>query len=323
MIFDLADGEYVINFYNYASPYYTIERESELRDFNDVVYKGTARNILGRGETNGDFTNAYKFFRVWSDYIAWYKPDDVDVFVVSDFTPSGNHAATVTLTKQGVKYIPANTGVILAMKTDKNSLKGGMRYAQIPSSQLSNNTAYNNAWMQMTPYVEPGENTITLPTGKESLLLPLYESRTLDRYETSNNNEYANYLFGFYRANKVVANYSGNNEDFLLGFWQTTGSGTTYANSAFLQITRSDADALGVGASYTVSENGQHAPAFMLSFEDPIDPTVTGIVDVDKDVTSPTYKAVNDNWYTIEGVRISAPTTKGIYIHGGKKVIVR
>ena len=72
-----------------------------------------------------------------------------------------------------------------------------------------------------------------------------------------------------------------------------------------------------------MSENGQHAPAFMLSFEDPIDPTVTGIVDVDKDVTSPTYKAVNDNWYTIEGVRISAPTTKGIYIHGGKKVIVR
>ncbi len=328
IIFDLPDMDgttprtYVINFYNYGvNSYYTIEREAELRDFNDVKYNGTTRTIKGRGD--------YKFFRVWSDYIAWNKPDDVDVFVVTGFNPSGTNydkdlktlTATATLTPlTDIKYIPAKTGVILAMKTDKNSLKGGMYYTPAKSG-----TEYNNAWMQMTPYVDPGAG-ITLDGGKTSQLLPLYESKEISRYETVNSTEYANYLFGFYRASKVVSNYvsnGGGTEDFLLGFWQVASSGSTYANSAFLQITRDDANKLGVGAYYTESEGGSSAPAFMLLFEDPVDPTVTGIVDVDKDVTSPTYKAVDDNWYTIQGVRIDAPTTKGIYIHGGKKVIVR
>ena len=322
IIFDLPNGTYVINFYNYGeNSYYTIEREAELRDFNDVKYNGTTRTIKGRGD--------YKFFRVWSDYIAWNKPDDVDVFVVTGFNPSGTNynkelntlTATATLTPlTDINYIPAKTGVILAMKTDKNSLKGGMYYTPAKSG-----TEYNNAWMQMTPYVDPGAG-ITLDGGKTSQLLPLYESKEISRYETVNSTEYANYLFGFYRASKVVSNYvsnGGGTEDFLLGFWQVASSGSTYANSAFLQITRDDANKLGVGAYYTESEGGSSAPAFMLLFEDPVDPTVTGIVDVDKDVTSPTYKAVDDNWYTIQGVRIDAPTTKGIYIHGGKKVIVR
>ena len=309
IIFDLPDGYYTINFYDYGeNSYYTIEREAELRDFKNVHYTSGStnedRNIIGRGD--------YQFFRVWSDYIAWNKPDDVDVFVVTEFTKTGNRAATITLTKQeDIKYIPANTGVILAMKTDENSLKGGMYY-----KTAENTTAYNNAWMQMTPYEKP-DATVT----DKGVLTPLYEAKNLQRYNSVT--QKYNYLFGFYRANKVNSTYSGPNNDFYLGFWLTTGVGSTYANSAFLQIDKDVAEALGLGASYNATPNATGAPAFLLSFEDDEDPTVTGIVDVDKDVTSPTYKAVNDNWYTIQGVRIDAPTTKGIYIHGGKKVIVR
>lgn len=316
IIFDLPDGEYTINFFNYGeNSYYTIEREAELRDFNDVVYKGTERTILGRG--------GYNFFRVWSDYIAWNKPEDVDVYVVTNFSPSGGanedfdwHAASITLTKQNINYIPANTGVILAMKTDKNSLKGGMYYDEVKDADKATNTGYNNAWMQMTPYTEPGATV-----DNKGVLIPLYQATNLQRYEGEGSEEKANYLFGFYRANRVIANYDGDQEDFLLGFWQTTGVGNTYPNSAFLQLTRAQSDALGVGASYTVSEGGSGAPAFMLLFDDSGSDTVTGITDVN--VQTPAQQLTNDHWYTLEGVRISAPTTKGIYIHGGKKVIVR
>lgn len=31
----------------------------------------------------------------------------------------------------------------------------------------------------------------------------------------------------------------------------------------------------------------------------------------------------NDAWYTITGIRINKPTQAGLYIHNGKKVIIR
>ena len=34
-------------------------------------------------------------------------------------------------------------------------------------------------------------------------------------------------------------------------------------------------------------------------------------------------EAISDTWYTLSGQRISRPTTKGIYIHNGRKVILR
>jgi len=31
----------------------------------------------------------------------------------------------------------------------------------------------------------------------------------------------------------------------------------------------------------------------------------------------------NDEWYTLNGQRISKPTKKGLYIHNGKKVVIK
>ena len=325
VIFDLADGEYVINFYNYASPYYTIERKGEMRDYNEVIYKNQRRYILGRGETGTgnhdqrDFTNAYKHFCVWSDYIAWNKPDDVDVYALTAFTPSGSHTATVTLTKQDISYIPAKKAVILAMKTDKNSLNGGMVYDAVKPADLLNNTGFNRVIMDMTPYATP-DATLATGVGVEQFK-PLYESTELKRYDDATNT--ANYLFGFYHANHVVAGNTYDNADFLLGFWQTTGNGSTYPNSGFLQLTREQADMLGVGAQGVVpTQNGAGAPAFLLLFEDEDSSVVTGIRDLDAEVSN-VKDSADDHWYTLSGVRIAQPTAKGIYIHGGKKVIVR
>ncbi len=322
--FDLPNGEYVINFYNYASPYYTIERKGEMRDYDYVIYKNQRRYILGRGETGTgnhdqrDFTNAYKHFCVWSDYIAWNKPDDVDVYALTAFSPSGSHTATVTLSKQNISYIPAKKAVILAMKTDKDKLKGGMVYDAVTDAEKPNNTGFNKVIMDMTPYSDPSANLNGV--GVEQFK-PLYESTELKRYDDATNT--ANYLFGFYHANHVVAGNTFDNADFLLGFWQTTGNGSTYPNSGFLQLTREQADMLGVGAQGVVpTQNGAGAPAFLLLFDDEDPSIVTGIRDLDAEVSN-VKDSADDHWYTLSGVRIAQPTAKGIYIHGGKKVIVR
>lgn len=165
--FDLPTGWYYVNFYENKSgkPYYTIERQIDLRDFNDVKYSNGGiveqRNILYRGD--------YNFFRVWSDHIAWTKPDDIDVFVVTNFSIDQNGQATAVLTKQTGNYIPAKTGVILASTETKSSFSGGIVYKEALSG-----TSYNTAWMDMTPADAPA----TTYSGT-TMLTPLYNATNL------------------------------------------------------------------------------------------------------------------------------------------------
>lgn len=305
--FDLPTGWYYVNFYENTNgtPYYTIEKQIDIRDFNEVKYKnGTideTRNIKGR--------NGYNFFRVWSDHIAWTKPADIDVFVVTAFSVDETTGqATVTLAKQNNDYIPAKTGVILASADTKNSFSGGGVYKPAVSG-----TAYNTAWIDMTPAAAPA----TTYSGT-SKLTPLYEATNLQRFINEGGTDYANYLFGFYRCKKINSCYSGADNDFDLGFWLTTGVGNTYANSAFLRILKSDAEKMGVGTSYTMTSSSP-APAFYLVFEEEPEPIITGIKEIEKTLEGP----ASDKWYTLEGVRVAAPSTKGFYIHGGKKFIIK
>ena len=317
MTFDLPSGWYYVNFYpNAATPYYTIEHSIELRDFKDVYYgtKGTGevRNVQGR--------NNYNFLRVWSDHIAWNKPDNIDVFVVSAFDRNTEtHVTTATLKKLDVNYIPAKTGVILGCKLSKDNLTSGLVYdnaATLAWDNGENVNYYNTLTAELTPYSAPS----TSYSG-ESKLIPLYSETSLKRFSDDTGigtgDGYANYLFGFYRCKKYQKNYTGNDNDFQMGFWLTTGVGNTYANSAYLRILKSDAEKMGVGTTYAMT-SGAGAPAFYLVFVDAPEPVVTGI----KEVQKVRGVVANDGWYTLQGVRTAKPTQRGIYIYNGKKVIV-
>ena len=317
MTFDLPTGWYYVNFYpNAGTPYYTIEHSMELRDFNDVYYRsaaGTAekRNVQGR--------NDYNFLRVWSDHIAWNKPDNIDVFVVSAFNHDAtSHTTTATLKKLDINYIPAKTGVILGCKLSKDNLTSGLVYndaATLAYTKGENVNYYNTLTAELTPYSAAS----TSYTGA-SQLIPLYSETSLKRFSDQTGigegEGYANYLFGFYRCKKYKQNYSGNNNDFDLGFWLTTGNGTTYANSAFLHLTKAQAEDLGVGTTYDTSAS---APAFMLLFDESDDNVITGISDI---TTAKGNSVASQGWYTLQGVRTAKPTQRGIYIYNGKNVIV-
>ena len=321
MTFDLPSGWYYVNFYpNADTPYYTIEHSMELRDFNDVYYRtaGIAekRNVKGR--------NGYNFLRVWSDHIAWNKPDNIDVFVVSAFDRNTEtHVTTATLKKLDVDYIPAKTGVILGCKLSKNNLTSGLVYDNAATLAYTNTEEdvnyYNTLTAELTPYSTP---STTSP--EESKLIPLYEATNLQRFSDDtgigSGEGYANYLFGFYRCKKYKQNYSGNDNDFDMGFWLTTGIGKTYANSAFLHLTKEEAEDLGVGTAYDLpSASAAFAPAFMLLFDESDDNVITGISDI---TTSKGNSVASQGWYTLQGVRTPKPTQRGIYIYNGKKVIV-
>lgn len=315
--FDLPTGWYYVNFYENSggTPYYTIERQMDLRDFNDVYYRsaaGTAeqRNVNGR--------NDYNFLRVWSDHIAWNKPDNIDVFVVSAFDHNAEtHVTTATLKKLDTNYIPAKTGVILGCKLSKDNLTSGLVYndaATLAYNKGENVNYYNTLSAELTPY-----SAASTSYSGESQLIPLYSETSLKRFSDETGigtgEGYANYLFGFYRCKKYK-NYTGNDNDFDMGFWLTTGNGTTYANSAFLHLTKAQAEDLGVGTAYNTSAS---APAFMLLFDESDDNVITGISDI---TTAKGNSVAPQGWYTLQGVRTAKPTQRGIYIYNGKKVIV-
>lgn len=319
MYFDLPTGWYYVNFYpNAATPYYTIEHSMELRDFNDVYYgtkeTGEVRNVLGR--------NDYNFLRVWSDHIAWNKPDNIDVFVVSAFGHDAEtHETTATLKNLDINYIPANTGVILGCKLSKDNLTSGLVYdnaATLAWDKGEYVNYYNTLTAELTPYSAPSTSY-----DGTSKLIPLYEETSLQRFSdetgTGTGEGYANYLFGFYRCKKYQQNYSGNDNDFQMGFWLTTGKGTTYANSAFLHLTKAQAEDLGVGTAYDTSAPAASAPAFMLLFDESDDNVITGISDI---TTAKGNSVASQGWYTLQGVRTAKPTQRGIYIYNGKKVVV-
>ena len=318
MTFDLPTGWYYVNFYpNAGKPYYTIEHSMELRDFNEVYYRaaGTAeqRNVKGR--------NDYNFLRVWSDHIAWNKPDNIDVFVVSAFNHDAtSHTTTATLTKLNVNYIPAKTGVILGCKLSKDNLTSGLVYNDAATSAWEkgeNVNYYNTLTAELTPY-----SAASTSYSGESKLIPLYNETSLQRFSDKTGigtgEGYANYLFGFYRCKKYQKNYTGDPNDFQMGFWLTTGKGTTYANSAFLHLTKAQAEDLGVGTAYDNIESAS-APAFMLLFDESDDNVITGISDI---TTAKGNSVASQGWYTLQGVRTAKPTQRGIYIYNGKKVIV-
>lgn len=324
ILFDLPSGWYYVNFYpNAATPYYTIEHSMELRDFNEVYYRsaavpaGEVRIVNGR--------NDYNFLRVWSDHIAWNKPDNIDVFVVSEFGHNAEtHVTTATLKKLDVDYIPAKTGVILGCKLSKDNLTSGLVYdnaATLAWNKGGYVNYYNTLTAELTPYSVPS----TSYTAGESKLIPLYSETSLQRFSDKTGigtgDGYANYLFGFYRCKKYKQNYPGKDNDFDMGFWLTTGEGKTYANSAFLHLTKEEAEDLGVGTVYDTSASASKAfaPAFMLLFDESDDNVITGISDI---TTAKGNSVASQGWYTLQGVRIPKPTQRGIYIYNGKKVVV-
>lgn len=307
--------------------YYTISenRELELRDFNDVVYKSldNKRTIWLRGN--------YQYFRTWSSYKAWKISKDIDIFVV-DGKNVENGVVKFSLKKISAdpKYltdpntadnvIPSNTGVILATKKTaedvaNSAVDGGAEVR--PRASL---TSYNT---MVVPMQEYGSTTATTDYEGENLLKPLITARVVPTMEHTTYNkvedDYYNYLFGFYRAQKVSDDKKYKENDFLLGFWISNGKGTFYSNSAYLPVAKADAEKMNLGVSYEDlnTNEAKKVPALFFDFAN-----VGGTTGINEVVNQST-KLNDGKYYTLSGQQVEKPTAGGIYIHNGRKFVVK
>ena len=141
--------------------------------------------------------------------------------------------------------------------------------------------------------------------------------------------ENVNYLFGFYHAihglglDNAIDKQGYNQNDYLLGFWISNGKGLTYANSSYLPIKKEIAEKLNLGTSNDFSAlqnqsgSAKKIPALFFDFG-AVDNDVTGIQGVVESKT-----VLDGKYYTLSGQQVEHPTVGGIYIHNGKKYVIK
>lgn len=329
IIWNRPDGTWVVRlyFYTYSEDgvtpktdyYYTIseKKELDLRDFSDVVYKteGNVRNILLRGD--------YKYFRSWSSSKPWKISKDVDIFIVNAMDNNSDGTVSFSLKKISASttdnVIPAGTGVILATKKDADVIDGGGVFHARPNF-MSHNTL-------TIPLEEYNASATTVDYGP-NLLETIITPRVVSTSDETN----INYLFGYYHAITGTGNsinpetgktYEPN--DFLMGFWISNGKGLYPSNSAYLPVPKAKAEKLNLGVKYDYKNfdtnpgsGAKKIPALFFDFAK-VGSGTTGI----NEVVNQNSKLNDGKYYTLSGQQVEKPTAGGIYIHNGRKFVVK
>ena len=329
IIWNRPEGTWVVRlyFYTYSDDgvnpktdyYYTIseKKELDLRDFSDVVYKteGNDRNILLRGD--------YKYFRSWSSSKPWKISDDVDIFIVNAMDNTDGKTVSFSLKKisasSEANVIPAGIGVILATKKDAEGIAGGGVFHARPNL-MSHNT--------LTIPLEEYNASATTVDYDENILQPILTPRVIPTSDETN----INYLFGYYHAItgtgdgiNPATNKKYNKKDFLMGFWISNGKGLYPSNSAYLPVPKAKAEKLNLGVKYDYKNfdtnpgtGAKKIPALFFDFAK-VGSGTTGI----NEVVNQSTKLNDGKYYTLSGQQVEKPTAGGIYIHNGRKFVVK
>lgn len=309
-------GEPVTDYYYTISPC----KDLELRDCVNIVYKSENNVRVIKNVGN------YKFLRTWSDGDAWMVSKDIDIYVVDALTPDKDKNAVTIHLKQldskdkSGKYnvIPANTGVILGTTKEAKDIEGGAVFHERTSL-----TSLNTIVVPMLAY-NASEDETTEPK-VTSLLEKLIHAQVVPTFKTNETTGKVtySYLFGAAKGKSVGIDCENDN-DFFMGFWISNGKGNFYSNSCYLPIDKETADILKVGTQnnqfYTDPVTGNAAkmvPGVIFDFAN-----VGGTTGINEVVNQST-KLNDGKYYTLSGQQVEKPTAGGIYIHNGRKFVVK
>jgi hypothetical protein len=216
--------------------------------------------------------------------------------------------------------VPANTGILVHYNTETQGNSGVLmlNYAKDKETpcydaQLEPDNKYQKGDKEYTNYLRK--------INKETLFINNLE------VDASNNPTYRNFFFGNVDQLDASANYWGTDYEKVIHNYKSQFQGWMFLRSE--------------PGSYTVNNKAYlHLPASLTSstsdFSDRVDESksydarMMGIVITDDDeatavkgmATSPSA-VVADGFYTLQGQKVSVPNEKGIYIHNGRKIIVK
>lgn len=336
MYFNRPAGEWTIRFYirtlldesgnNYKAVYaYTIT--------------GSASNDVILTYCNGQFIRTYSNNKAMNPV-----DDNVKIYEVyrydkpAEETEPGkvdNIYAKGTVHLRRLNYIPANVGVVLigvapAGTYNENDQLAFSLLERTEDSEIAPADSCK-LWRNADTYIQHGDkwNNYLVPT------VQAFNNLGNAYVDKSGKITYRYFgLSNYYRTKYHQSIKDTDTQNDYLGFFRLTSNGKSGANKAYLSIPANAEVGNGVGATYGyIDFNGQllenkfhdqyeaETPAkfanMAMIFDDLIEGNeTTGIKELETEV-------LNDNkYYNLQGIEVAYPV-KGIYIHNGKKVIVK
>lgn len=309
ILWTLPDGVYTLRFYNHEGNTSDVDHSKALYTIDkEVVLKNASSTFeVWNEDKTGKIEKTFEYggLRTFSDDCALMLPLGVKAYYANSID---EEKGKVILKEVADNIIPAHCPVIiydLSMKAGYNSL---------------GRTAVKT--INLCPV--PESYTEKLAAGEQNYLVDCYkENTTIQPIE----GEGQNAMYNYFMSNIVYLNGATVTTDAPLNFWKVR-AGTAKKNYTYLSVPKDirpvfytgEQNYVRPGASEDVA-NGKRSYCFILSFGDVDDDNVvTGITSVNTDDD----KVKDGNaWYTIQGIRIAAPKASGIYIHNGKKVILK
>lgn len=328
MIFNRPAGEWTIRLYI---------RTLETEEGNNYVAR-YAYTITGSESKDIDLTyRKDSFIRTYSNDKPMNPVDDnVKIYEVYRYKkPDGGDANNIykkgTVYLRRLKYVPANVGVVLIVEAPAGTYTDGQKKAfpllERTEESVKPDGDYREVWTKSDDYIAAGNqwNNYLVPTvtAVNDLGNAMVESGKITyRYFGLGN---------YYRTNYHKSLGEDDTQADYIGFFRFTADAISGANKAYLSIPANAEVGNGVGATYGyIDYNGQllgnkyesdispvQFAKMALVFDDLVDGNeTTGIKELE------TEKMNNNKYYNLQGIEVAHPV-KGIYIHNGKKIIVK
>lgn len=279
-----------------------------------------------------------KFIRTYSNN----KPmnpdnDNVKIYEVYRYVPPKQVDNIYTQGKihlRQLNYVPANVGVVLIgeVPADGNTYHDADKLAfsllERTEESVEPGGDYRKVWTKGTEYIANNDqwNNYLVPT--------VTAVNDLGNAKVDESGKVIYRYFGlgnYYRTNYHQSLGNADTQPDYIGFFRFTADGKSGANKAYLSIPANAEVGDAVGATYGyIDYNGQllgnkyddgtlpeSLAKIALVFDDLVDGNeVTGIKELE------TEDLNNDKYYNLQGIEVAHPV-KGVYIHNGKKVIVK
>lgn len=249
-------------------------------------------------------------------------------------TGSGDETGTVMLYR--LKFIPANQGVVLYAPTTLGNDKPGLievvpAYSATVKRYSSDVFDYVKDWAKPeTTKEQIWVNQETHEQAKDkwnNYLVPVLTDTKITQFYFDDQNKWTGRNFAFTRysqtntgrANGVIKdNTTDPKKHDYFSFFRAAG--TVKASYSYLMLPRTSMEGNGQILDQNQDNDKNRFSKSMVWFEGidaPMDNETTGISELKNNVSN-----TDAAYYTLQGVKVAKPV-KGIYIHQGKKVIIK
>ena len=302
ILWNLPDGYYTIRFYyggtsgpkSDKTALYTVDKSVKISNVTVNVAK-TEKNYGG--------------WMPFSDDCALWLPSNIKAYYAYDVKEETDGKKIVQLRELKGGYVPANCGVLLRNEdlTEKGAVER-LNYMPVPAG-------YTKSFVDYKSEQGISDNNLLMDCSTTDKCVELDQVK----------DGYYNYFFTY--KYKDAGKNGGKFFDVPLNFWKVYPGEKPNKNSSYLQVAKqvTPLEFNVTDNNYYIADsekvaNSKGAYCLLFSIDDIDDNETTGIRVISPAADNDTN---TDGWYNMQGMRVSKPTTAGIYINNGKKVVIK